>query len=58
MKAAAGTGELFLEILERLPRRGEFVVAHLCYRHDHRRANPGIECRGERADDGLGGLSS
>ena len=43
---------------ERLPRRGEFVVAQLCYRHDHRRANPGVECCGERADDGPRGLSS
>ena len=58
LRDATGTGELFLEVLERLPRRGKFVVAHLCYRHDHRRANRGVEYRSERADDGPRGLSS
>ena len=56
MKAAASTGEFFLEILERLPRRREFVVVQLRYCHDHRRANPGVENCGERADDGLRGI--
>ena len=58
LRDATGTGELFLEVLERLPRRGKFVVAHLCYRRDHRRANRGVEYRGERADDSPRGLSS